>query len=448
VLQRLTSIYIALLLTVFLLAFPRGGYEAIVSFKYSLFLLICGGYVVSIIVLRSWYAATRVQPAINIAQKLRELPLPIKFLLAFLLFSIASALLSPHPGVILGNFRNEGVLTLGIYVLSCIFVAAYFQPQKWMFYLLGAGVTLTSTLALVQLTGANPFGLYPIGHNYYGAGIYYSGEFLSTIGNAGLLGGFLSLAVGILAMAIIKLDFKERWFLAIPLFIAVLLVFSMGINAAVLAVTAGLVIMIPISVTNQRTRANTFAVLSVILAAYCLSRILVFQDGYVLFGLHLWQYSGTSGSMVYEASQILQGNWDDSFGSQRIFIWRNVLESIQLNTLLFGTGPDTLGHWAIPPFTRYNEHLGITLTNIIDAAHNEFLHIMATTGLLSLLAYLGAMLTVAVGWFRQCGNALSATTGAGVLFYVIQSFFGISQFITAPFFWACFGMLIYAQNRG
>ena len=494
-LQRLTSIYVALLLSVFLLGFPLDGYATIAEFKHSLFLLICGGYVLVIASLRMMYALTGTQPLGEIGKKLREVPMASKFLFGFLLVTILSALVSPYAGTFQGAFRREGVLTIGIYVLSCFFVATYFRPQKWMLYLFGTVVGLNSILVLIQLTGANPFMLYPEGFNYYGANIYYSGEFLSTVGNAGLFGAFISLAVGILAMALIKFEFQERWFFTLPLFLAVLVIFEMGIDAALLALMAGFVFMLPIAVTSRKTLANTLVVLAVILAAFALSQVLIFQDGPILFaplrilpviavGIvsalavlvrkssllenisakqyriaalvmmvfvicaafgYLRTYSGESG-MLYEASQILRGNWDDTFGTRRIYIWRNVLEHIRWETLLLGTGPDTLGYWPIPPFTR-DVAEGVTVVSIIDAAHNEPLHILATGGLLSLIGYLGALVFAAAAWIRRPENALSAVAGAGVLFYVIQAFFGISQFITAPFFWACLAILLYAQKQ-
>ena len=493
-LQRLTSIYVALLLTVFLLAFPGDGYAAIEECKYSLFLLICGGYVLTLFILRIAYAITGTQPVGKIGETLRELPLASKFLLGFLLVTIISAIISPHPGTFRGDFRQEGVLTIGIYVLSCLFLSFYFRPQKWMLYVFGVVTGLVSILALIQLTGANPFTLYPEGHNYYGAGVYYLGEFLSTIGNAGLLGAFISLAVGVLAMALIKFEYRERWLLALPFFIAVLLIFEMGIDAAFVALAAGAILMLSVAATSQKTLSNTLAVLALILAAFCLSQVLVFQDGPILFApvralpvvavgfvsllsifvrkrnmfaqvstkqyrtgalavmvsgicvalLYLWRYPGESG-MLYEASQVLRGNWDDTFGTRRVYIWRNVLEHIRWETLLLGTGPDTLGYWDDLSMSRYIGEYTVIVGNV-DAAHNEFLHILATGGLLSLVSYFGALALAAINWIRHPNNTLSAVAGTGILFYVIQSLFGISQFFTAPFFWACLGILLYAQK--
>ena len=478
------------------MAFPVEGYAAIGTFKYHLFLLLCGGYVAVMVILRLQLALIGSRPIGNLRVSLREMPLTLKLLFLFLTCTAISALLSDYPGTFIGAFRQDGLLTVTIYVLICFFVSKYIQPQKWMLYLLGIGAVAFALLAFVQLTGANPFMLYPAGYNYYGKGVYYSGAFLSTIGNSGLGAAYVALAAGVLAMALIKCAFRGKWLLGIAFFIVTLLIFEMDIDAAFVALSAGFLLMLPVAVTNQRTLANTLFVLAVILAAFCLSQMLVFQDGPIVFApirtlfllatgavlllavlvremdifadvsqrwyrcgaavvlfltisaalVYLWFYDGYPGGMIYEASQVLRGRWDDTFGTRRVYIWRNVLAHIRWGNLLFGTGPDTLGFWTIESFTRYVPETGRTLVAGIDAAHNEYLHLLATNGLLALLSYLAALIVAAVHWLRRPNHPLLAVTGAGMLFYGIQAFFGISMPITAPFFWACFAVFIYAQN--
>ena len=493
-LQRLTSIFIALLLTVFLLAFPAGGYTTIHRFKYVLFLIICGGYVLGVVIVHA-VNVVKGKQTINMTC-FKKLPVAVWFLLGFLCFTVLSAILSPYPGTFIGASRREGLLSITIYVLCCVFVSLYLRPQKWMLFLLGIVTALTCVLGLVQLTGRNPFGLYPGGHNFYGAGVYYGGSFLSTVGNSGLYAGFLVLAVGVLTMALIKFEFETRWWLAISLFIGVLLIFRMHTDAAYMGMV-GVVLIIPVAVTGPKTLANTLVVYAIIAGAFILSRVIVFQDGPIQFArlstihiliisaaglmafiaeavtkfeffekidakwyrvgafaviitgccaafIFLWTYSGEPSGMIYEASQVLRGNWHDNFGNHRVYIWREILERIRWRTLLLGTGPDTMIHWDIPPFVRETEFF--TIVSHIDNAHNELLHIFAMGGLLSLLAYLGALGVALINWVRQPKNALAAIAGAGVLFYFIQSLFAISHFSAAPFFWVCFGVLIYSLN--
>jgi len=293
--------------------------------------------------------------------------------------------------------------------------------------------------------------------------------------------------------------FREKWLFAIPFSLTALLIFNMEIDAALFALALGLVIMLPVAVTSQATLARTLVVLAIIGAAFTVSRAVIPGDGTVEFdytslaaviaaGTAIFAvilaiivcrvkafakisvkayrvgavivtllalgaavvcirfFGGEQTGMIYEASELLHGRWNDASGNRRIYICRNVIENIRLENLPFGTGPDTLGFWPIEPFTRHVPELGMTLVTPIDAAHNEYLHILATGGTLSLLPYVFALVIVAVQWFLSPDNALSAIAGAGVLFYCRQAFFGISMFITAPFFWMCLAVLIYSQK--
>ena len=495
-LQNLTAVFIALLLSLFLLAFPGIGYLRIMEFKYKLFLILCGGYCALVVVIRSQLALTGIMPIGNIKLLIVDTPLPVKFLYLFLIFTIVSAILSGYPGTFTGAFRKEGVLTVAIYVLSCVFLSIYFQPRKWMLYLLGASTCLFCILAFVQLTGANPFGLFPKGYNYYGTTIYYPGEFLGTLGNTGQCAAFLSITAGVFSMSLVKLSSKEKYLIAVPLFITTTLLFKMNVDAGIVALAAGLLLMIPVAVADRESLADTAIAAAVVILAFFVSRAMVFSDGHFavlpsrlalsaaalpvilaavlikrsgiiakvpavwyriastaiviavicVASIYLWSYKGESSGFIYEASEMLHGRWDDTFGTRRVYIWRNVLEGVRGN-LLFGTGPDTLGFWDIDPFTRYNEHLGWVVTTSIDAAHNEYLHILACSGLIPLLCYLAALACLVSKWFRSPKNKLSAIAGAGVLFYCIQALFGISMSITAPFLWAGLAVLINSQRR-
>jgi O-antigen ligase len=479
-----------------MLAFPLGGYVAMMDFKYGLFLLICGGYCAAVIIIRAQLALTGIQPIEKIGKLVRYTPAPVKLLCLFLFFTILSSVVSRYNGTFIGVFRREGVLTISIYILSCVFLSKYFRPQKWILYMLGISISLFCVISVTQLTGANPFVLYPEGYNYYGADVYYPGRYLGTIGNVGLGAAFLCVAIGIFAMSLIKFDSKERWFLAAPLFLAVFLMFTMRVDAGIVALAVGLLLMLPVAVTNRKTLSRALFVLAIVVAAYAISQAIAFNDGYIAFRperliilaaagaaaflavivsrigifekiparwyrigliavvlsviclglLYLWFFGGGHSGMIFEASEVLRGRWDDEFGTKRVYIWRNVLSGISPRNLILGTGPDTLGYWDIEPFTRYSEELGMVLTSRIDTAHNEYMQTLATTGFLSLLCYLGALLYTFVSWFRFPENKLSAVAGAGVLLYCIQAFFGISMCLTAPFFWAGFGCLIYSIN--
>ena len=235
------------------------------------------------IIIRLQLALTGIRPIGKVSEIIWDIPIAAKLLLLFLLFTILSSILSGYDGTLIGVFRREGLLSISIYVLSCILLSKYFSPKKWMLYLFGVSTLLFCALSIIQLTGANPFQLYPEGYNYYDSGVYYVGEYLGTIGNAALSAAFLSLATGVLAMSLIKMEFKERWFLAIPLFFTVFLLLKMNVDAGILALAVGLVLMLPVAVTDQRSLSCTLFVYALIAAAFTLSRVLILGNGFISF---------------------------------------------------------------------------------------------------------------------------------------------------------------------
>jgi len=483
-LERVSGVYFSVLVSVFLLVVPVGGYEAIGVFKYRLFLGVCLSYCVIVVLFRLQLAIVGIEPIGGVGVWVRKMDLSAKLLLLMLLLIVVSAVLSRYGGVFVGAFRQEGMLTYSIYILSCVFVAKYLNPKRWMLWFLGICVVLFCAISFIQLAGANPFVLFPRGHNFYSAGAYFPERFIGTIGNVGLAGAFLSLVAGVFAMAVIKSPgFKECLLLAIPLFLVVWLIFALAVDAAILAVSAGFLLMLPIAIIGKQSLAKALFGISIALAAIAAARLspspLMLSAIFAIFAAGVskidffdkipikWYRAGSVGfvliaifasivfvlrgshdygSMLYEASQILRGNWDDSFGSARVYIWRNVVEQMQFRNLLFGTGPDTLGHWPIAPFGGFCEEQGIWMLTHIDAAHNEYLHMLATIGLLPLLCYLLVLAIAAIHWWREPQNTAAAIAGAGVLFYCIQAFFGISMPITAPFFWACLAILISKER--
>ena len=59
-------------------------------------------------------------------------------------------------------------------------------------------------MALWQIAGGNPLGLYPNGWRFADAGTLYSGMYLGTVGNTLILGSVLSLAVPVLVYTAVK----------------------------------------------------------------------------------------------------------------------------------------------------------------------------------------------------------------------------------------------------
>lgn len=427
VFTKLSYVFIVLMLTVFLFWFNSSGYGGITEAKLTMFNIICGGYVILTLILIPASLATEVISKQELKAYIKESTWVQRLLLIFLLLTVVSALISPYRSETwVGASRYEGVRTIAIYVLTAVFLSSFGKVKPWMAYLLGASVLCFSVISIIQLYGGNPFGLYPGDLNYFGAGVDYSGAYLGTIGNTDLVAGFLCVAITLLWVAVLRMKGKWRFALLIPTAAALFVLLKMSVMAGLVGVFGGAVLSLPIVLPVSAKARKIIAI--ALLVVFVLALVFLY-------------IADIGGGMLHEAHELLHGNVSDTFGSGRIHIWKCVLEKIPDN-LWFGTGPDTMSHAQLEAFTRYDPDKGVELVAEIDTAHNEYLNILFHQGIFALLAYLAALVLAAAKWIKHGNTALAAAAcGAAVLCYCIQAFFGISMFLTAPFYWITLGLL-------
>lgn len=486
----LCAVYALLLAAFFLLAVPRAGYSVIATWKSRLFLIAGGGFVL----LSGLYQVE--ERLISSARPARPKG-PVRpgaplFALLYLFFTAVSALLSDYPGILRGNERCEGVIMIALYVTAFLLLRRYYRPRKWHLAVFGAAVSLFCVLGLIQLTGTNPLGLYPEGYDFYDAGVYYSGEYWSTAGNADLCAALLSLSAGGFTAALVRQEGPYKWLLSIPLGLSVFSILELESEAGMVALLAGLMLLPPFIVTRREQLGNLLTACGVILFSAAASRAVLFFDGGVRFSvqktalalgaaavllavcgaavgrwrgapdlpprtlrcglailsgaviaaglLAVYRYDGFPAGFLQQAHQLLHGRWDDSFGSGRLYIWRQVWERVKEHPV-WGGGPDTLGYRGLEGFSRYSETLGRVVTTGIDAAHNEYLNILVNQGAPALASYLGLLLLSLVQWWKRPEEDSAAIGGGAALFYLIQAFFGISMPLTAPYLWMALAVI-------
>ena len=404
------------MLTVFPLWCGCGGYRSIVDAKYPLFLLLCGGYAaaVTLLTLRTAPAPAALWRGASWTQRL---------IAVYLLFTWLSALLSPYfPNTLVGVSRHEGALTITLYCLCFLFVSVYGKAERGMLCALGVTVLLLCTICVLQLFGYDPLSLYPADTTYFDANTAYPGTYLGTIGNVDLVAAFLCLIIPLFSVTLFLSRNKGRWWLLLPLSAAVFVLLKMWVLASIVGVFGGVLLASPLLYSNSPSRARAALALCIGLA----SALLI-----------LWHFD--FGGMLHEWHELLHGNFDGSFGSGRIHIWRSVLHEVPSHFWL-GTGPDTMLRASLAPFERFDAARGVTVVAQIDVAHNEFLNILFHQGVFALLAYLGALLSVAVRCLRS-HNVAAIALGTAVLCWCVQALFGFSMFVTTPLFFLALALL-------
>jgi putative inorganic carbon (HCO3(-)) transporter len=123
----------------------------------------------------------------------------------------------------------------------------------------------------------------------------------------------------------------------------------------------------------------------------------------------------------------------------RLLMWRDTIPVIMERPLL-GHGPDNFAE----PFKRHEgEDLRAFFPGgeTVDKAHNEFLQVAATTGLLGLAAYLWIFVSYFRHAYRSGGWPLLALSG-GVLAYILQLQTAFTTIATGVTFWAILGVSV------
>jgi len=433
VFSLLTSLYIGLLMTVFLFYSGSQGYQNLVSAKFTAFCIISGGY----IILMSLIAAESVVIG---AEKLKS-PLNVvmdmswtqRLAVGYIFVTWISAMGSPYfPETVLGVSRYEGALSITIYGLLFLLVSKYGRITKRLLYILGASVSAFCILCILQFFGKNPLGLYPMGYTYADAYIAYAGAYLGTIGNVDLVAAFLCLVIPMIWIALVRLQQTEKYLLIIPLVLSLYVLIRMWVLAGIIGVLMGCVLMMPIILSNDSRKSK---VISGIVLALIIGGVV---------GIYLTDFGG---GLLYEIHEILHGNMDSTFGSGRLHIWMNTLGEIP-NHILWGTGPDTMLYAGIEPFERYHEAADKLIVTQIDVAHNEYLNILFHQGVAGLIIYGAFLLSLAKLWVGKSKDDIQVAILGGAAFcYCIQAFFGFSMCITAPFFWVTLALLEQRRNE-
>ena len=425
--ERICDGFLALLLTAYLLWFDANKYRAITAAKRNAFYVLFGGFLLAILC-SIVICLSRPDRRAALAVRLRRASPALWCMLGYLLLTLLSTLFSAHPEAWLGASRNEGFVTQLLYVLSFLALLLFARPKRWHVYAFAVGLTALCAVSILQLLRWNPFGLYPDGYDFYNL----KEPFLGTVGNVGFLGALFCVAVPVLTVSVLRLEGKLRFLLLLPLAGCLFVLFCSSILAAYVGLAAGFMAALPFVL---RFSGRTMKI-------YYLSVLLL-----LLVGIAVLYFTEPGSGTLQELHELLHGRTSDRFGSGRLYIWRQTLERVP-QRLWLGHGPDTMYLERLLPFTRHDAETGKTVAAAIDAAHNEYLNILFHQGVLALAAYLAGLGVSLVSFFRRArDSALAAVFGTAVLCYAIQALFGISQPITAPYFWMALGMLCASVRR-
>lgn len=485
------AVYMGLMFSVFILWFGEQGLSAITESKYYFFRNVTSGYlIVNAVLLLELVCVGEIRPA-QIAERVRRMGAARWCMLAYAVIAAGSAFCSEYGvGTWIGLGRYEGLSTIFLYVGAFLLISLCARFDEWMVWLMGATGAVFSVICILQFNRLNPFGLYQ-------GEFHYDGIFLGTIGNVNMIGGLLCMMIPVMMTAIAVWQGRRRYWLLAPLVLCSTIWTAIEVDAALLGIVGVCALLIPVVCPTAKrlsglclsyaallagaaltelfdfkranevgicypevTRSFLILLLAVVLLAAG-SRVLekesvasrvepkmirifalaVLGIGTVGGVVILKWFCPVSEGFLYELSRLLNGQADASFGSNRLLIWTETMKLVKEHPFL-GGGPDTLNARLVVEAVLDPSVSTQLETVAVDSAHNEYLNILVNTGVFSLIAYLGALLVLAVCWVRKSlENERAAILGAGILGYAIQAFFSFSITMTTPIFWILLGLL-------
>lgn len=375
--------------------------------------------------------------------------------------------------------RYTGLLTQLLLAMVLIGVSRFGHCRERHFIAFAVSITILGVISILQKLGMNVFGFYPGNRSYF----YYT-TFLGTIGHVDTLASVVGLAVPLFLGLFVKSEASCSWLYFIPLFLSSMTLTMGGAESGMLSVAVVSVVAPAFLIRSMKELRRTLGGAAFMLAGVSLGRAMDFGrvDGVRVFQFKLetltiaclvfsavliavswllrfvrrepsgrmfrnafivaavvcvigamtavWFWPGESGTL-YEASQILHGHFEDSYGNDRIGVWRVTLTNVPEAPLL-GGGPGTL---------RLRTVKVLDDGLVARLAHNVYLQYLVDTGILGLLSYLAVIVTSLVVRRRDRWKPVYVALILAALSYAVQDFFNLGVPSSSPFFWIVLGLL-------
>lgn len=321
---------------------------------------------------------------------------------------------------ILGNnFRYEGIIMIGIYILLFIMASKYIVINEKLIKWVLISASIMGLYSIVQYYGYDPIQKWSMGEIY----IQQSIAFLR---NRNVLGTYISLFIPLSMGIYILKGGKIYCYISSILFASMLCSMTRSLWVAFVVFSAiGLVFVYK----KKEKLKRVVIMLIVFIVIFGTMNVLVSSD-----------IGGDGTSLVGRGISTIQDGveLDNDSGSGRIKIWKGVLKCIKGNKFI-GTGPDTM--------KLELESEGIYFAEHFDKSHNEFLEIWLTGGLFTLISYLLLVSLIIYKLIEKRSDDNVKIMILIVISYLIQSFFSNSVILVAPIYWIMLGTFVKYVNE-
>ncbi len=483
ILEIISDIFIFTIIIIFPLTVDSTGFFHILELKWHTYIMIAGSYIGIITLIFLYFLLFKKTNCL----KNVKISIVQWLAIAFLGINIVSCFCSPFfktYNLFVGVGRGEGLIVSSLYILTFIYISLFSQFKKRHIVYFSISSVLINLIAILQYVGFNPFNMYQDGIGTHNV------SFMTTIGNIDFISAIYCILLSVSASAFIFLDDEKKYIKFVHILSVLMGFFILGIinvQSGKVAFLGTLFLIFPFIVSNNKRLSRFTIIVATILMSYCINVVinpkyhydiqrlkLYFQFNYIVilfiivcgllyylayvlyktnydisknknfikkfylsmvsFGflgiLVVYFYNFNSG-ILYEIHELLHGNFDDNFGTYRIFLWKRTLKLIPEFPIL-GSGPDTFAIRFMAKYTADIASIGPLTIN--DTAANVYLTMIINLGIVGLLNYLLFVIFQIKEGLKKM-NSYSQILLTAVVCYLIQDFFNLSVVIVSPVFW-------------
>lgn len=348
------------------------------------------------------------------------------FIYLFLGMTIVSTMFSYNQNIALYGYPNryEGMFTLlfyGFLYLNCQKVKDIDYVKKMTKIIIFYTFIQLFTVIL-QLTGLFSKVIY----------MYKTGDAIGLTENCNFLGSLMCMISMITSGAfILKLEEKNYFYLIgfIGSYITLLLANSTGPFISFIGTFTLFIIYTLIKKSLNIKNLIIVILLTIILYPIVLNKndeITPEIKSHIMYFVDKFQNSSDENNKGDESNLTT-----NQLGHGRVKIWKNVWCLVE-DSPLIGYGPDNLG-------VVYKEFV-VDDYKIADKAHNIYLHILVSSGIFSLVGYLGFVI-LNIKYALKSKNSFIICLSFGIIAYSIQGIFNINVNEVTPYFYIILGFL-------
>lgn len=486
ILVKITDIYIFVLTVLFPLMVDKTGFFKILEYKYTCFVSISTFYISAITLIYIYLVIKNRKKFLE-----KKLSIVQKLAIIFLSLNIVSCFISPFLkdyNLFVGVGRREGLITSCLYILTFLYISYFGKFKKKYILYFSVSSILINLIAILQFIGLNPFNMYQDGIGTHNV------SFMTTIGNVDFISALYTilLSVSFGAFVFLNNNWYENLIHLLSILMGSFILEIIDVSSGKFAFAIVLILLIPFIFKNNVRLARFLKIMVMILSGIVINIILnveyhydlgklgfYFQFNYIvllffiviiilyllskyvnnleyklndsktfiknyykllvvscLLGLIIIFLVPFKSGFLYEIHELLHFNFDDNFGTYRIFLWKRTIPLIK-NYTLFGSGPDTFALRFMPLYTDDITKIGPLTIN--DTAANIYLTMLVNLGVVGTTSYVLFLISQLIIGIKRMNNN-SRVLLIAIMCYAIQSFFNLSVVIVSPIFWILMGV--------